>query len=58
VTYTCDWVNGSLSRLDELLLPGSYALLHEGECKKGACRLYVNARSIALEFGMLFLMGR
>ena len=52
-TYDCHWVNQTMTRAEVLLtgLPGG------GTCRKGRCRLFLNARSIALEFGGLFLFA-
>ena len=55
--YTCAFVNSSLTQAEALLLPPAYALGHDGACQKARCRLLVNARSMSLEFGMLFLVG-
>ena len=57
VRYTCAWVNASLSEAEELLMPSSYDASFDGACTKATCRLLVNARSMALEFGFLFLQG-
>lgn len=56
-TYRCGWINGSLSALDRLLLPSDYVPIHDGLCRKARCKLYANARSMALEFAMLWAMG-
>ena len=55
--YTCTWLNSSLTPAEALLYPPEYVARHDGACVKFACRLLVNARSIALEFGMLFLVA-
>ncbi len=57
VPYRCTYTNRSLSAADRILLPDAYARAHSGECKKGPCTLYANARSVSLEWGALFLLG-
>jgi len=57
VAYRCSWLNDSLTEAEALLLPGRWAVERQGTCLKGPCRLFSNARSMALEFGMLFLVG-
>lgn len=55
--YSCEFVNMSLTPMEALLYPPEYVSTHSGVCKKAACLLLKNARSISLEFGMLFLVG-
>ena len=47
----------SLTPVETLLYPRAYVANHSGRCRKGRCALYVNARSIALEFGVLLLVA-
>lgn len=56
-SYTCAYDNASLSVVEELLYPPEFVAAHRGRCRKGSCALYANARSIALEFGVLFLVA-
>ena len=57
IRYTCGFVNHTLGEAESLLLPPAYTQMHGGECKKANCELLKNARSMVLEFGMLFLVG-
>ena len=56
-SYTCAWDNASLTPVETLLYPREYVATHSGRCRKARCELYVNARSIALEFGVLLLVA-
>jgi len=56
-TYRCVFVRGTLSEAEGLLLPPAVAAAQTASCYKGECRLYENARSIALEFGLLYLVA-
>ena len=57
VRYTCAYINETLTHAQAALHQPEYVSLHQGGCYKSTCKLLVNARSIALEFGMLFLFG-
>ena len=56
-TYLCGWASGRLTQEQRLLAPAAYVATHDAGCGKSTCGLYENARSIALEFGCLFLMA-
>ena len=56
-SYTCAWDNASLTPVEALLYPREYVASHSGVCRKARCALYANARSIALEFGVLLLVA-
>lgn len=56
-TYTCEFVNASLTEQQALLFPEGYDAAHAGRCAKRACRLRDHAASVALEWGMLFLVS-
>ena len=56
-TYRCGWESGRLTQEQRLLAPAAYVATHDAGCGKRTCGLYENARSIAPEFGCLFLMA-
>tara|TARA_B110001452_G_scaffold80199_1_gene65606 strand:- start:6697 stop:7149 length:453 start_codon:yes stop_codon:yes gene_type:complete len=56
-TYTCEFVNASLTAQQALLLPEAYDEAHDGQCVKRGCRLRGHAVSVALEWAMLFLVS-
>ena len=47
----------AVRKLQVLLSPATDVERHGGVCKKRECKLYRNARSICLEFALLFLIG-
>lgn len=57
VTYDCGWHTNLLSKEEKLLLPPAVSSSLDATCRKNNCTLYENARSIALEFGCLYLMA-
>ena len=56
-SYTCAWLNNTLSEVERLLYPPAFAAAAGGACRKSRCDLYANARSVALEFGALLLFA-
>lgn len=56
-TYRCRYVADALDEEASLLLPPDAAAERASECKKAECLLFANALSIALEFGLLFLIA-
>jgi len=62
-TYRCGWVEGLLTKEEQLLLPPAAEMARFGthpvnaRCQKHECLLFPNAVSISLEFGTLFLIA-
>ena len=56
-SYTCGWDDAALTPVEALLYPREYVAAHSGRCRKARCLVFVNSRSIALEFGVLLLIA-